>query len=168
MRPTAESESANAEQAFSQQPIAAENTLRGLRNETRRFLRFLVVGAGSFVVETTSLSLFVFVLGLDRTLAKGFAFVLAVISSFLGNYWFAYRDSRAKPLAQQAAAFAMVSVVGLGVNLTVFRLVDWACLDALGPVSALYVAHASAVGAALFWNYTVNRLVTYSDVKIGR
>src|SRR4051812_47257364 len=55
----------------------------GARNETKRFGRFLVVGAFSFVVDTGSLVTFVQLFGFDRRLAKALAFALAVLSSFV-------------------------------------------------------------------------------------
>lgn len=141
----------------------------GARVEGRRFARFLVVGAFSFVVETSALSVFALWLGFDRILAKGLAFVLAVISSFLGNYFWAYRDSRGKSVVRQAAQFAAVSVGGLVVNLLVFSTADWLLRDRiLSAAASLYVSHMAAVGTTLFWNFTINRLVTYNDIRLGQ
>jgi putative flippase GtrA len=134
------------------------------RAETQRFLKFLVVGGLAFVVDTGALSVLVLLLSVDRTLAKGIAFVLAVLFSFAGNYFWTYRDSRSKSLRKQLAQFTAVSIGGLGINLLVFTTVQSAASRLWGPVPALYVGQVAAVGAAMIWNFLANRLITYSDV----
>jgi|GEM_PF-444965 len=150
-------------------PRRNQRLQRSTQAEGRRFLRFLVVGAGAFVIETVALSTFVFWFGMDRVLAKGLAFAIAAFSSFVGNYYWVYRDSRSKTLAKQGMQFAVVVLGGLGVNLLVFSTADWLLRDkVLSSAISLYVAHATAVGVTLFWNFVINRLVTFSDVRFGQ
>jgi putative flippase GtrA len=139
----------------------------GARREGERLAKFLVVGAVAFVVDTAALGGLVF-LGVDRTVAKGTAFVLAVIASFLGNQFWAYRDSRSKPIGRQMLEFAGISLVGLGVNLSAFTVADRLLSPAIGSGLSLYVAHAAAVGSAMVWNFVANRLITYGDIDLGR
>jgi putative flippase GtrA len=138
------------------------------RREVGRFLKFLAVGAFGFLIDTGSLSVFVFVLSLNRVLAKGLAFSLAVICNFILNRLWTYPDSRSKSLLAQSAQFALVSLVGLGINLVIFGWVDAFAMRFVSAFYALYIAQAAAVGVALFWNYAANRVVTYGDVAIGR
>jgi len=135
--------------------------------ETRRFLKFLVVGGFGFLVDTGSLTLFALVFSMNRVAAKGCAFVLALISNFIWNRLWTYPDSRSKSVVVQVAQFCLVSVVGLGINLLVFGWVDNLALRWWPPLYALYVAQVAAVGVALFWNFAANRFVTYSDVGLG-
>jgi putative flippase GtrA len=135
------------------------------RTETERFLKFLVVGAAAFVVDTGSLSALVLLFSVERTLAKALSFVLAVLTSFVGNYLWTYRDSRSKPVRKQLAQFACVSVGGLGINLLVFSTVHSAGSRLWGPLPALYVGQVAAVGAAMIWNFFANRFITYNDVR---
>lgn len=137
------------------------------RRETRRFLKFLVVGGIGFLIDTGTLSLMVFAVHTDRTLAKGISFSLAVISNYLLNRFWTYPDSRSKSVLAQITQFAVVSLVGLGINLVVFNWADGLASRWVSSVLALYAAQATAVGVALFWNFGANRLVTYSDVGIG-
>jgi len=139
-----------------------------VRAESRRLLRFLAVGGCCFLIETAALSVFALWFGMDRIVAKGLAFVIALCASFLGNYFWTYHDSRAKSLRRQIMAFAAVSIGGLAVNLLVFSAIDWYVRGLLSSTTSLYVAHVGAVGAALAWNFIVNRLVTFSDVRIGQ
>ena len=140
----------------------------GARRESQRFLKFLVVGGFSFVVDTGSLSALVLWFDTNRILAKAIAFSLAVLSNFVWNRYWIYPESRSKPWFKQLLQFCLMSVVGFVINMSVFALVDRLATEPLGHVLALYLAQAMAVGAALFWNFTANRLITYGDVKLGR
>jgi putative flippase GtrA len=137
------------------------------RRELGRFLRFLLVGAFGFVVDTGSLSVMVLLLSVDRRLAKGIAFALAVLSNFIWNRYFTYRESRSKAVFSQVWQFTLISIVGLGINLVVFGLADGVLEPMLGSVRALYAAQVAAVGTALLWNFVANRVITYGDVKVG-
>ena len=150
-------------------PVAAARRAktRAAGRETSRFLKFLVVGAFGFLVDTGSLSVFVFWFSMNRVIAKGLAFSLAVVSNFIWNRLWTYPDSRSKSVITQVAQFSLVSVVGLGINLVVFNWAD-RFASRWGSFYALYVAQAAAVGVALFWNYAANRIITYGDVAIGR
>jgi putative flippase GtrA len=140
----------------------------GLRRESTRFVKFLAVGGMSFVVDTGSLSLLALGLNVNRVVAKGVGFVLAVLFNFVLNRFWIYPDSRSKPVLAQMAQFATVSIVGLLINLGIFVLVDPIVSGIVGKVYGLYVTQAVAVGTALMWNFVANRFITYSDVKLGR
>jgi putative flippase GtrA len=148
--------------------LQAPGKAEAARRETRRFLKFLVVGGLGFLVDTGSLTVLVLVCSMDRVLAKGIAFSLAVVNNFILNRLWTYPDSRSKSLLAQIVQFGAVSLVGLGINLLVFGWADRIASRWMGSVFALYTAQCAAVGVALFWNYAANRLVTYGDVGIGR
>lgn len=135
--------------------------------ETRRFLKFLVVGGFGFLVDTGSLTLLALVFSMNRVAAKGCAFALALISNFVWNRLWTYPDSRSKSVVVQVAQFCLVSVVGLGINLLVFGWVDAFARRWCSSVYALYLAQMAAVGVALFWNFAANRFITYNDVELG-
>lgn len=147
------------------------------RKEFRRFAKFMIVGGIGFVVDTGALNIIVIgmhlVDNLHRTYAKAFSFSLAVVSNFLWNRFWTYRDSRSKPIAVQLGQFGVVSLLGLGINLGIFSWVgNWAVprLQAsMGPVVGLAVgtnvAQVCAVVVVMFWNFFINRVWTYSDVE---
>src|SRR5262245_35625596 len=86
------------------------------RKEVRRIAKLMVVGGIGFVVDTRTLNLIVLGLhladNLHRTLAKAASFGLAVLSNFLWNRYWTYRDSRSKPLGVQLMQFGVVSAIG--------------------------------------------------------
>jgi GtrA-like protein len=65
-----------------------------------------------------------FALHTDRTLAKGISFSLAVVSNYMLNRFWTHPDSRSKSVLAQITQFAVVSLVGLGINLVVFNWAD--------------------------------------------
>lgn len=138
------------------------------KREAQRFFKFVIVGGVGFVVDTGTLTLLALVFGVDRVVAKGAAFALAVLNNFIWNRFWTYPEARSKSLFAQVSLFVGVSVVGLGIALVVFNFVDKLALHYVNGVIALYTAQAASVGVALFWNFAANRFITYSDVAIGR
>jgi putative flippase GtrA len=141
------------------------------RKEAKRFIKFAIVGTIGFVIDTGVLSLLVFVARLDtdneRLVAKAISFTLAVISNFTWNRLWTYPESRSKALHKQLGQFFVLNVIGLLINLLVFGLVDNLLIPIAGSVLALYGAQICAVGVAMIWNFTSNRLITFNDVKFG-
>jgi putative flippase GtrA len=148
-------------------PLARGARADAARREVQRLFKFLVVGGIGFLIDTGSLSVLVLIFSVDRVVAKGIAFSLAVLSNFVLNRLWTYRDSRSKGVMTQVAQFVLVSGVGLAINLVVFNFTNQRAAHWFGPVITLYIAQACAVGIALFWNYAANRLITYNDVAIG-
>ena len=80
-----------------------------------------------------------------------------------------FPESRKRNARGQLAQFAIVSVIGLGINQIVFLTVHHALeafwIDFFGPdvgfVVSYNFAKLFAIGVVLFWNFTANRLWTY-------
>ena len=142
------------------------------RKEAKRFIKFAIVGSIGFLIDTGTLYVLVFLLGMhgdaQRPLAKGISFVLAVTSNFIWNRSWTYPESRSKPLSKQMAQFFTMNLIGLGINLGVFTIVDSLLVPLVDLKLAVAGAQIAAVGIAMFWNFTANRLVTYNDVKFGK
>lgn len=116
-------------------------------------------------------------IGTPATVAQAISFSAAVVSNFLWNRFWTYPDSRSKPVARQASQFLIVSVIGLSIRTVVFVLVQPAMI-ALGETllpSDIRTSQAAVIGdnlalvvaviVVLFWNFSANRLWTYSDVQ---
>ncbi len=175
--PPAERKSLRAQVADFHTPFRIRDRVRRRvppthRTEAKRFIKFAIVGGIGFVIDTGTLSLIVFSLHLtgdtQRLAAKAVSFTLAVTSNFIWNRRWTYPESRSKPISKQMAQFFVLNLIGLGINLGVFAVVDSLLIPIAGLVLALYAAQIAAVGTAMFWNFAANRLVTYNDVKFGR
>jgi putative flippase GtrA len=116
--------------------MAARLGIKG--KETKRFVKFAVVGAIGFVVDFVVFNLMVFLLSpplaegaalhrlaagwglspdqidaLGPTIAQAISFVMAIISNFIWNRYWTYPDSRTKSFRRQFAQFVLVSVTGI-------------------------------------------------------
>lgn len=154
--------------------------------ERGRFLRFLVVGAIGFVVDFGVANIMLRLLPEDSAFgqvtisalmrAGTISFLCAVVSNFLWNRYWTYPDSRSKPIAKQLIQFAIVSIIGLAIRVPILSygepLIRTLMIHLPFQLSiSLYdfLAHnitlAVAVLIVLFWNFFVNRYITYNDVK---
>jgi putative flippase GtrA len=131
--------------------------------ELERFLKFMVVGTIGFVVDFGTLNLLHLVFGLPVLTSNAISFSLAVLSNFAWNRLWTYPESRSKPVSGQLPQFALVNVVGLGINTVVL----WALTP---PFTAMVgelgynIAKGIATIIVLFWNFFVNRYWTYKHV----
>ena len=142
------------------------------RREAKRFIKFAIVGTIGFAIDTGTLYALVFLFHFNgenqRLLAKTMSFTLAVISNFTWNRLWTYPESRSKPIGRQMAQFFTMNLLGLGVNLIVFKIADSLLVPVVDLKLALAGAQVAAVTVAMFWNFGANRLVTYNDVKFGK
>lgn len=141
--------------------------------EQKRFIKFLIVGGIGFVVDFGAFNLLHHLSAVPEIAAQAVSFTLAVISNFLWNYFWIYREARHKPLAQMVVQFLMVSIVGLLIRTPIFAFM---LPLAVGLVASLglgwipfnlgaNLALACSVVIVLLWNFFVNRHWTYGDVK---
>lgn len=134
------------------------------RVELVRFCKFSVVGAIGAVVDFGVLNLCMRVFGLANWQANIISFSAAVFSNFLWNRHWTYPESRALAFGPQLGQFALVNVVGLGINTGILVGLDnYVFPDAWG-FWGTNLAKAIAIGVVWFWNYGVNRLWTYRKI----
>lgn len=156
--------------------------------ETKRFIKFLFVGAFGFLVDFGSFNLlhrfnFGATLGPNLPFATYFiehpevieqtcSFTLAVLSNFLWNYFWIYPEARTANQAKKISKFIIVSIAGLIIGVPVFTialLLFKPLVASVGledsPINAAgNLALMTRVGVLLFWNFFINRRWTYSDV----
>jgi putative flippase GtrA len=105
-----------------------------------------------------------------RVLAGTISFIAAICSNFTWNRYWTYPDSRSKPILHQLVLFTIINAIGLGIRVPILHYLGpvfislFARLDPpfftpdfLGNNGSLVVA----VIIVLFWNYFVNRYITY-------
>jgi putative flippase GtrA len=146
------------------------------RKEARRFLKFMFVGAMGAVVDFGVLNLLAHVFDVPVTIAGVISFSLAVTSNFIWNRYWTYPESQAFPLVPQYLQFFIINATALLIRIPILVLVPSraiALLESIGvaPNTAEVLGNnfalALAVGIALFWNFFVNRFITYRHIKIG-
>ena len=154
--------------------------------EAERFVKFMLVGTLGFILDFGTLTFLIEVVSLPMVVANNtiftetvglilsntISFTLAVISNFSFNRYWTYPESRNRRKRIQLPQFALVSVVGLLLNNTIFALSTPLFDSIIDDIAALsnmidgYVpAKVLATGVVLFWNFFVNRYWTFSNVK---
>jgi putative flippase GtrA len=120
-----------------------------------RPLRFGVVGASGIVVNSAILWVFVRELHLAVTLGSLIATEAAILSNFLLNDRWTFRDANERSLGGRLLRFNGVALGGVAITAGV--------LTALTSYTHLHllIANLLAVGAATFWNYAVNSRWTW-------
>jgi putative flippase GtrA len=147
--------------------------------ERNRFLKFAVVGSIGAVIDFGVLNLLKIFTPINVVWASVISFTAAVISNFLWNRYWTYPESREKRLIPQLTQFVIVSVAGLAIRTPLFAwLNDF--LTQLGksilPPHLLFeqvtpeflgrnIALATVILIVMLWNFFVNRIWTYKDIK---
>jgi putative flippase GtrA len=130
--------------------------------ETKRFVKFAVVGSIGFIVdfgifnillgplnllfaEGSAAFLYLVEYGLPvdnartvaTTLAGAISFVAAIMSNFTWNRYWTYPDSRAKSVRRQFAMFTVVSVAGILIRVPILFYTHHPFTDLVAQVDAL-------------------------------
>lgn len=143
------------------------------RKESKRFVKFLLVGASGFVVDASVFFVLTSLLRVPDLVAQVFSFAAAVVSNFTLNRYWTYPESRTKSIRRQMTQFTLVNLAGLAIRSLIFLVVldpyrRLAALQTLVRIEpaflARYAALATAVTVVLLWNFFVNRYWTYNDV----
>jgi putative flippase GtrA len=150
-------------------------SLLSSRKEQKRFIKFGIVGATGTIVDYSIFNLFAYIVGFEEVVAQGISFTFAVISNFILNRHWTFRDSRSKRLRIQLAQYVLVNVIGLVIRTPIFigftYIFDGLLAGRSLPFGAdpVWLAHnlalAGAIGVVLLWNYFLNRRWTFNDAK---
>jgi putative flippase GtrA len=133
--------------------------------EVERFTKFAIVGTIGAVVDFSVLNLMHKVFHWSLLASNSLSFTCAVLSNFTWNRLWTFPESRERPIRIQLPQFALVNVIGLGINNLV--LVNLAMLfGRFIPDPFDYnLAKAIAILIVLFWNFGINRVWTYRGIK---
>jgi putative flippase GtrA len=135
------------------------------QNELLRFLKFATVGTIGAAVDFGVLNYLVLSFGMAKEYANIVSVTCAVISNFIWNRLWTFPESRDKSLHTQFIQFALVNLIGLGINQFVFLKADeWIFGDLLPHPFDYNAAKALAIVVVLFWNFFVNRRWTYRGI----
>jgi putative flippase GtrA len=139
---------------------------RANKHEVKRFIKFMVVGFSGLIVDFTILNILAHIFNVASWLAIAIAFVVAAVNNFIWNRLWVYPESRQHSLWKHFPTFLLVNAVGLGINELILFLFQHP-MEALTGSAVLGLNFTKAIAAAIvmLWNFIVNRLVTFRDVK---
>jgi putative flippase GtrA len=149
----------------------AATVLRSARGS--RFARFAMVGASGVVVNLSALWLLAGVLGIREEVASAIAVEVSIVSNFLLNNTFTYRDRNARAqagLAERLVRYNLVSLVGLAIQLGTFVLARTLVVHGLHRESlgALrYAAQCAGIVMATAWSFAGNFHFTWRQTPAG-
>jgi putative flippase GtrA len=147
------------------------------RKELKRFIKFMFVGGLGAAIDFGVLNLLAHGFDLDLRIAGTISFGLAVTSNFLWNRYWTYPESKAFPALPQFIQFFVINAMALVIRLPILTLLPAPIRDVLeatglnagtAEVLSNNAALAVAVAIAMFWNFFINRLVTYRHIKVGQ
>ncbi len=147
------------------------------RKEAKRFFKFMFVGAMGAIVDFGVLNLLAHVFDVPVTIAGVISFSLAVTQNFLWNRYWTYPESRAYPAIPQFLQFFVINATALLIRVPILALVPGPVINffeasGVAPATAEVLGNnfalALAVGIAMFWNFFVNRFITYRHIKVGQ
>jgi putative flippase GtrA len=132
--------------------------------EVVRFVKFALVGSLGAVIDFSVLNLLVLAFGVPKVWANTCSFTAAVISNFTWNRLWSFPESRQRPIRTQLPQFALVNLIGLGINQAVFLGLDHYVFGPAFGRLGYNLAKAVAIIVVLFWNYGINRIWTYKGL----
>jgi dolichol-phosphate mannosyltransferase len=128
------------------------------KGELTRFLKFCAVGLSGVLVNMSLLWLLTEVAGLFYLLSAAISIETSIISNFVLNDYFTFRDRRSpqvKSFLNRLLKFNLVSLAGLGFNMGVL----WLLTEVFGIYYLL--SNLCGIAVATLWNYLVNTWWTW-------
>lgn len=122
-----------------------------------QLFRYAVVGGISFVVDYGSLWLLTEKAGLPYLWSAAIAFILGLICNYLLSTAWVFGESRIKNAWGEFLAFAIIGLVGLGLN----ELIMYGCTDGLGFHYML--SKIVSTGIVFFWNFLARRFLVFKS-----
>lgn len=147
-----------------------------LKTEATFFSKFVVVGVLATIVDFTLFNTFLVFIDTgnsnnDARIATTISYIIAVLFNFMLNRFWIYRESQGQT-QKQVVQFYIVYGTSFFVRLIIFSIVLPIWQTLVGQVLennvntlASNLALATAVGFVMFYNFAVNRLWTFGDVK---
>jgi len=130
--------------------------LHGMRRPANwlQLIRFSIVGASGYAVNLLLYALLVRTLGVEYLVAETIAWIVAAANNFVWNRHWTFKAGAGQVHAQ-ALRFFLVTLLALGLNLLVLRvLVESAGLDKV-------LAEVLALGASTPVNFLGNKLWSF-------
>jgi dolichol-phosphate mannosyltransferase len=123
---------------------------------TRRFQKFLLVGAIGLAVNQSALFALVALAGVALPIASPIAILLSMAATFLLNERWTWRDRGRGRMLHRALLYGSINSGGL--------LINWFTLVSLDRVGLNYlVANLIGAGVAAIWNFSLNHALTWRD-----
>jgi putative flippase GtrA len=132
-----------------------------------RFAKFCAVGMSGTVVDFGILTALKELAHMPTLPANIISFSTAMVNNFIWNYLWTFRDIRGKKISLVFIQFAVISIIGLGLNSAIVVLLEHP-LNFLftRPNTGYLAAKFLATIAVLLWNFFANRFWTFRQKPV--
>lgn len=138
-------------------------------NTIIQFIRYVFVGGAATVVQYLILILLVELFGVNANVSNGFGFAGGLLTNyFISTYW-VFDNSSVKNKAGEFTVFALIGIVGLGINQALIwlfdkQLAEVSILGGIIPADKYYIiGQVIATALVFFWNFFARKLLLYNN-----
>ncbi|WP_108945414.1 GtrA family protein [Shewanella halifaxensis] len=129
-------------------------------------IRFLLVGAGVFVVDFSLFLILTNLLELQFMLARSIAFLIAVVVSWLVNRNWTFSGRLAQPKLKQLTKSLSVAIAAASMNLLTFYTVNTVLFERVANLTvANFIGFALGVLAGLIVNWLGANYWTFNNIE---
>lgn len=131
----------------------------GTSNVLVQLFRYAFVGGGAFVVDYGALWLLADVAHVHYLLSAALAFLMGLTVNYLLSTCWVFDKSRISNVWAEFAVFALIGVVGLGLN----ELIIYLCTGVWGMWVML--SKIISTGIVFFWNFFARKYILFKSGK---
>ena len=138
------------------------------RPGVQQFIKFCVIGFSSAIIDVGISYTLIYRMGFNPTLAKAISFLFGVTNGFIWNSRWTFQGMGSGRRHEMYMKFLLVNVVGLFLNLLLFKSVlfafTWRFIGQ-GKPDRMHFALATivAIGIVAVWNFLANKKWTFSS-----
>lgn len=128
-----------------------------VRKLTVQLLRYGVVGGIAFIVDYGSLYALTEFCGCQYLVSAAIAFIAGLVCNYVLSTRWVFNESRVKSKLAEFTAFAVIGVVGLGLN----EVIMFVCHD----IAGLHYMAGKIVSTVIvfFWNFLARRFLVFKS-----
>jgi putative flippase GtrA len=133
-----------------------------------QFFRYIFVGGGATVVQYLLLLIFREAFGFNANVANAVGFAGGLACNYLISTYWVFNASSVKNKAAEISAFALIGIVGFGINQGLIALFDNTLADKkiFGSLISTHwyymVGQVLATGITFFWNFFARKYLLYN------
>ena len=136
-----------------------------------QFFRYLFVGGFAFVVDFGVMTLLKECFGLDPVVSATISFILGLAVNYILSTFWIFRNSKIKNKIAEFAGFAMIGVIGLGINDLIISFFQnflgyHMVFGGLLPADKYYMLGKIVSTVVVFiWNFFARKILLFSKSK---
>lgn len=132
-----------------------------------QFFRYLFVGGLAFVVDYGTLALLVEAFGMNDKVAAAVAFILGLAVNYILSTLWIFKNSKINNRLAEFAAFALIGVIGLGINVAIIAFFD----DVIAPSQPLkfipkdkyyLIGKLVSTVVVFIWNFAARKFIIFN------